>query len=745
MSWFESNFRPRAGGTAATRPELGQRRSIDGARPAGERTRSAFTTAAQEQVRHAGAPGSTVLSDDPTRAGDRYRSSRPDPWQLNVATLLIGLGALPLLLKLQVQVGLFALLLLLIGTAAARWPQLQPNRWALLALTLLGGLIVLDAYQTLIGQNAGSALLATMIALKRLESRTRRDLRVLVVAFGFLLVVQFLFGDSPWLAAWMVAMLIAAVALLADLSVAGRRAQRLEDWQAAGRLALSLTAQALPLALILFVLFPRLDAPLWDLQLGDDRAVTGLKDWLEPGSISELIVSGEDAFRVRFDAPPQLSPDAMYWRGPVLWHTDGRRWQPLRAHQSTATGSADAGPVRTLLSEPIRYSVILEPTDQRWLFALELPTQLPAGARLTADFQLLAAEPVNELRLYRAASVIDYRMQRLAPAHERAALQLPPNVTERMRALVAGWQAESRSTSEVVQQALAFFSRDPFRYTLLPPKLGANPTDAFLFETQAGFCEHYASSFVLLMRLAEIPARIVLGYLGAEYNPLSGDYLVRQSDAHAWAEVWLEGQGWVRVDPTGAIAAERVERELRFDTLGRTAPARFRLEETSALGRMVRGARFLADAFDSGWKHWVLGFSTRDQFQLLNRLGLAALREYGLALLMTAAGAAVMLTWAFALARPPRTRDPVQRCWQRFGRRLARAGLAPQRNEGPLHYRDRITAARPDLKAAIDPIVDGYLRLRYGAGSDASARGALCRRIRRFRPRRRAKPTPAMR
>jgi len=667
---------------------------------------------------------------------DRYRDRPPDRWQLTAATLLLGLGAAPLLFELRLQVGLFVLGLLLISGVAIRWPRLQPNRWVLVALTLLGGLIVLESYRSLVGQNAGSALLLVMIALKRLESRTRRDLRVLMIAIGFLFVIQFLFGESPWLMGWTLLMLSGAVALLADLEVAGRADQRRQDWLEAGRMALVLTVQALPLALVLFLLFPRLDAPLWDLQLGDERAVTGLKNWLEPGSITELIVSGEDAFRVRFDTPTSLRTEAMYWRGPVLWYSTGRRWLPWSARPGQDAASAEAMPVRELLAEPLSYTVVLEPTDQRWLFALELPTQLPDRARLTADFQLLAEKPVTDLRLYRASSVLDYRMTQLAKDQEEAALQLPPNLTERMRSLVADWQAASETDAEVVQQALSFFNQEPFSYTLLPPALGANPADEFLFETQAGFCEHYASSFVLLMRLAGIPSRIVLGYLGGEYNPLSGDYLIRQSDAHAWAEVWLDGRGWTRADPTAAIDPARVERELRFDTLGRSAPARFRVEETSALGQLVRGARFLADAFDSGWKNWVVGFSSRDQLQLLDRLGLGQLREYGLALLMTLAGSAVMLGWALALARRPRARDPIQRCWQRFGHRLTRIGLAPQHHEAPLHYRARVLKARPDLQPTVDAIVDSYLRLRYQAPPTKTDHRILCRQISRFRPRR---------
>ena len=666
---------------------------------------------------------------------DRYRGAAPDAWQLGAGTLLLALGTAPLLLHLDAQVGLYAGVLLALAGVSVRWPRLQPNRWLLLLLTLAGGLNVLDTYHSLVGRDPGSALLLTMVALKRLETRTRRDLRVLALAFGFLVVVQFLFDESPLLAGWLLLMLLLATALLADLSAAAG-AHRAAQWRASARLALVHLLQALPLALVLFFLFPRLDAPLWDLGLDQKRAVTGLKDWLEPGSIGELVVSGEDAFRVRFDRPPGMPTDAMYWRGPVLWRLDGQRWLPRHEIGEDRAVPAVEPPAAAPGAEPLRYTVVLEPTDQRWLFGLEMPVSIPDDARFTPDYQLVAEQPVDELRLYRMASAPDYRLRAPTPEERQAALALPAGVSERMRRLVADWRAGGAGAGEVVEHALAFFHREPFRYTLLPPELGGNPTDEFLFETRAGFCEHYAASFVVLMRLAGIPSRIVLGYLGGEHNPISGDYLVRQSDAHAWAEVWIAGEGWSRVDPTAAVDPARVEHDNQLGRLGSAAPVRFRVGETSLLGQAARGLRMVAGAFEAGWKHWVLGFSSAEQRQLLDWLGLGHLREYGLALLMSAAGSAVMLTWALALARRPRPRDPVQRCWQRFGRRLARLGLAPRHHEGPLDYRNRVVTVRPDLSAPVDAIVDAYLRLRYrpAAGDDPRT---LCRRVRRFRPRRR--------
>jgi hypothetical protein len=232
-----------------------------------------------------------------------------------------------------------------------------------------------------------------------------------------------------------------------------------------------------------------------------------------------------------------------------------------------------------------------------------------------------------------------------------------------------------------------------------------------------------------LMRIAGIPSRIVLGYLGGEFNPLSGDYLIRQSDAHAWTEVWLGDRGWVRVDPTAAVAAERVDANARLAALGAGAPVRFRLGDRPVLARLLYNAHLIADAMDAGWKRWVVGFSRLKQQRLLQSLGLGQFRELGLALGMIIGGAALMLLLSLALGRPPRVQDPVLRQYQRFLRKLQRLGLGRHAQEGPIDHRDRVVARRPDLRVAVDRIVALYVR------------HVLERHVKAFRPRRR--PTGA--
>jgi len=639
---------------------------------------------------------------------------------------LLALACLPLLGEVAPSVSAYLFGLLLLRFASLRWPKLTPKRWHLLGLTLAGGVVVYAAYQTLVGQEAGTALLATMLALKVLEVRRARDLRVATALFGFLLVSQFLFSQSAGLGVYFLALMVGNFALMADLTA--RDPSR--PIVGALRRSWRLTVQALPLALVLFVLFPRLSGPLWSINPPTEKARSGVKDWMEPGSVSDLVLSGELAFRVRFEgAAPR--PDQRYWRGPVLWRSDGRRWTPGSPGPSPPSPQA--------VGETLAYAITMEPSGQRWMFPLDLPLQIPPGASMTGDFQVLAERPIAEALRYRMVSALEYHTGPLALAEERAGLALPGNITPRMRALVAGWQAGSEGPEGLVAQALAHFREQPFYYTLTPPRLGPNPADALLFETRRGFCEHYAAAFALLMRIADIPARVVLGYHGGELNPLGGHYIVRQSDAHAWTEVWLPERGWVRVDPTAAIAPERVEASPLLSALTSGAPARFQVDTPAALARWLHQLRLVADAADARWYDWVVGYSDRRQQRLLDAFGLAALREYGLALGMLLASAVVLGLLVTGLARGDGHRDPLERLYARFCRRLARVGLARAPTEGPLAYGNRVGQERPDLRAGVEAFLALYLPMRYGGQAPNAGVRALRRALARFHPRRRAK------
>jgi transglutaminase-like putative cysteine protease len=616
---------------------------------------------------------------------------------------LAAVAFLPLSRFLNWRVNAFVAALFVLRLAALHWPRANPGRLALVVLTLAGVANALSVYQGVTGQQGGTALFVTMLALKLLELHGRRDLRVVAVVLGFLVVVQFLFDQSIGLAAYLALVGVAQVALLVELN-GGLEARRA---RAVAGIALRLCLQALPLTLVLFLLFPRLSGPLWSLRLDTGVGVMGMSDRLEPGAISELVVNGELAFRARFD---QVPPDAnrLYWRGLILWQPDGRGWSP---------GLDPSWPVSTKvepLGETIGYEVLLEPSRQRWLFALDLPLEVPEGTLRSADFQLLSSEPVVSAKRYRVRSAVDYRTADPPPWVRERALALPPNVTERMRSLVARWQAESDQPWALVEAALGFFNREAFHYTLLPPRLGANPADEFLFETRRGFCEHFASSFAVLMRLAGIPSRVVLGYLGGEPNRIGGYHMVWQSDAHAWVEVLIPGRGWVRVDPTAAVDPSRVDNRGASRLLGANAPLRFEVDPQGPLVRALRQARLLADSVDAAWKEWVLDFSAARQRSLLDGLGLERLQGPALAALMVVAAGLVLGLTLWGLMGQGTRPSPLESLYQRFCRRLAAAGLPRRPHEGPSDYGERVVRARPDLAAPVTRFIALYIRQRYG-------------------------------
>ncbi|HYN79023.1 MAG TPA: DUF3488 and DUF4129 domain-containing transglutaminase family protein, partial [Lamprocystis sp. (in: g-proteobacteria)] len=624
------------------------------------------------------------------------------------------------------QVSAFVALILVLRLAALRWPAAQPGRWVLLLLTLIGVANCLHANHSLVGKSGGAALLVTMLALKLLELHNRRDHRVVAIVVGPLIVVQFLFDQGLPLTLFLSAVAVVMVGLLVDLN----GGLGLPPARRVGGVTLRLALQAVPLTLVLFLLFPRLSAPLWSLNIENDQATMGMSDSMEPGSISELVVNGELAFRARFEGPPP-PPARLYWRGLVLWQVDDRRWSPGPGPRAWG-----GQPSLALAQDLIDYEVLLEPSDQRWMFALDLPTTRPADTELRGDFQLVANSPITSAKRYRLSSALDYRTAPTVEAERRYALRLPPNVTERMRSLVDQWSRGADSQWGLVQAGLDFFHREEFRYTLLPPKLGANPWDEFLFETRSGFCEHYAGSFAVLMRLGGLPSRVVLGYLGGEPNRIGGYHMIWQSSAHAWVEVLIAGRGWVRVDPTSAVAPSRVDNRGASRLLGGNAPVQFHIDADSWPARTARQLRNLIDSLDATWQGWVLDFSSEQQDLLLDRLGLRDYGAFALAGIMVTAVSVVMGLILLGLMRQAEPTDPAARSYALYCRRLESVGLARRADEGPRDYEHRIGRARPDLVAEVDGIVNSYVRNRYMRAHTEQDLQTLAQRVRAFWPRR---------
>lgn len=591
-----------------------------------------------------------------------------------------------------------------------------PKRWLLQAITFasIGG--ILAGFHTLFGREVSVTLLILLTTLKFMELRSPRDATVLVYLACFIIITNFFYSQSIPTALYMLATLLVIVSTWVHL-----HAQTITI-KPRLRVAATLLLQAIPLTLLLFILFPRVQGPLWGLPQ-DAFASSGLDDKMAPGSLSRLSLSDEVAFRVSYaDKPPRR--EQMYWRGPVLWNFDGRTWTPGRTAFSVA-------PQFTETEQVIDYSVTLEPHNKTWLFALDVPERISVPANLTYDFRIVQKEPVKARLRYEVRSHLGYHANlRENERQLQRALQLPPSLNPRALQLAATWRANSANDAAVVRAALAYFNQQNFQYTLEPPPLGFHGVDDFLFETRQGFCEHYASAFVFLMRAAHIPARVVTGYQGGEFNALGNYYIVRQSDAHAWAEIWLAGQGWVRIDPTAAIAPARVERGLSA-AVTNNAALPFMARNPP---QWLRELRLNWDTLANQWNQWVLGYNSERQFAFLTRLGMESVTWQKLALNMAAGVGLLVGLFALFMLRHliKRQPDKVQAAWLKLCRRLSKAGLPRAAHEGAQDYAERIAAARPDLTEAIRDLAARYSALRYGAVQNERAQREFISLIARF-------------
>ena len=609
----------------------------------------------------------------------------------------------------------------LVVALALRWWQRKhrPGRvpaWLKVPmLIILVASVTLD-YGNLFGREPGSALAAGLLVLKLTETESPRDARVAAAFSCFLLMAALLFGQG------LIATVVVALGLLPALTTW----RSLEPTQVPVKLprqllpAFGLLAASLPLALAAFVLVPRLSSPLWGTP-NTHAAQTGLSDQMSPSDFNELLTDDSPAMRVSFDgAPPPNSQ--RYFRAYVMWDYNGRDWNRIRL-RTQAPVTADANSF-------IRYRISLEPTHQRILPALDLPLQAPPQSQIRSDGEVFADKPVDHPLDYTLQSALHYRLQtELDPATRKLALQLPEGFDPRTHALAAELrQRFGHDDAGIIQAVLRRFHDDGFSYTLLPAPLGRNAVDDFLFNTREGFCEHYASSFTVLMRAAGIPARVVTGYQGGFWNNLGQYLLVRNSDAHAWSEVWLAGRGWVRVDPTAAVRPQRVN-------LGAASAAGNQLPWYES--GMLESARNHWDIVNRMWNQGVIGYDALRQRGLLTPFGIrevdTGMLEKLLAISITLF-CVVGLSWA--LWRRPEG-DPALAALRALERKLAGAGVARGRSEGPQNYLRRAIRALPGQRVELDYLMRCYIELRYATvePSPESLR-AFRQAVRNFQPHR---------
>ena len=609
-----------------------------------------------------------------------------------------------------------------------------PGRWTVAALLAVAVAGTLFTHRTILGREAGVTLIVMLLALKMLELRARRDAMVVFFLGFFTMLSNFFFSQSLPTAAAMLVALLGLLTALVNAHMPVGRPPLAQSLRIAGTMALL----GAPIMAALFMLFPRM-APLWGMPSDAMAGRSGLSGVMKVGTIAELALDDTVALRVRFEGAENTVPPAaaMYFRGPVLSQFDGREWQAEPLREDSAWAARNALPARLEVQGPaVRYEVTLEPQKRPWLMVLEAtprPPALPGGmqAFMTQDLQWLASRPINDVVRYSAESYPLFRHGPTTPVPAlRAYTQLPPGFNPRTLALAAQMREDpglaGGGSQALVDAALQRLRTGGYGYTLDPGVYGEHTADEFWFDRKEGFCEHIASAFVVLMRALDIPARVVTGYQGGDRNRLDGYWTVRQSDAHAWAEVWMQGSGWVRVDPTGAVSPGRVG---QFQRLRAPQGAL-----ASAMGTVIgpglaQNLRAAWEAVNNSWNQWVLNYTQTRQMDLLKALGFQSPSWEDLAMVLgcliiaAALGGMAWSLWERS------QHDPWVRLLRHARQRLARAGLELAPTLPPRAMAERVQAQFGDAGAPVAQWLLRLERLRY-APDPGTELGALRREFR---------------
>ena len=571
-------------------------------------------------------------------------------------------------------------------------------------IIMIGGVfIIYGNYGTLAGRDVGVALLVMLAAFKVFESKSKRDFYISTYLGYFLIITNFFYSQTIPTAAYMMIVIIIMTAGLINFNDTEQQLTLFQRF----KLSSTLLIQSIPILLVLFILFPRINGPLWGLPKDAYTGTTGIDDQMSPGSISKLVQSREVAFRVTFkDEIPKQS--SLYWRGPVLWQTDGRKWTTGKSGSGR-----DPAPIE-FAGEALLYDVTIEPTNKRWLFGLEMVSIPPANTYLTHDYQLKTRKALQARKAFTLTSHSSYTLGTENDTDLERGLTLPEANHPKTRELASKLREEFREPALILNAALEWLKQENFVYTLQPPLMVEDMVDEFLFDKQQGFCEHYASAFTILMRAAGIPARVVTGYQGGEINPVGNYLIVRQYDAHAWTEVWLENKGWIRVDPTAIASPTRINEGMENIIPQAIIDIPLGLENNTTAVRLWQRLRNTVDMVNYQWAQWVLGYGPERQKLFMKKFGFDSIDWKQLTfILFVFLGIIISAIAIYVFKKTPKTTAPAKRYYDIFCNKLAKAGIPRRLYEGPVAFAERASKSRQDIKSEIKNITDLYIGIRY--------------------------------
>ena len=635
----------------------------------------------------------------------------------------LGLATLPHFYNLPISIFAFFFALLGWRITAVFHPQILPVKVLLFLLSLLGVVILYIEQRSIMGRDAGTSLFIIATSLKLLEIRKERELYLLTYLCFILAGLIFLFEQSILTG---VHIILVCLCLLATLVTLNSNQFKIKS---ALKKAMTIMLQSIPLCIVIFLCFPRIESPRWMILSQKGQAKSGLADTMEPGSISDLALSDELAFRVKFEGkPPPI--ELRYWRGPVLSFTDGVRW--------TVGGGQSVSPFTwpKFLGRPYSYKVLMEAQEKNWVFPLDLPSRIPDSLFMNDRFQVFSRNYSVRRAEYDMTSYLRHKSGPISREEFRRNTQLPGDTSDQILELAEEFKKKSNNAAEYAELVLNYFREQDFSYTLTPPLMENKPIDTFLFEARTGFCSHYAAAFVYLMRVAKIPARVVTGYQGGEFNKLGGFFEIRQANAHAWAEVWLKDRGWTRYDPTAAIAPERISQNINISQQISTGSLSF-IEVDEELANSFEWFKNLPDlwsSLDYQWQSWVLNYSPNKQYGFLNKLGIASMQQSMYVILGITAIFTIIIF--YQTLRPKRSKlSKALRSYNKFCQILASRNLVRATGETPLAFSSRAAEFLPNASNSIKRITELFEKLNYYPQPKESDLIELCTEIKLFKAR----------
>ncbi len=635
--------------------------------------------------------------------------------------LLVSLALITLPHSQHLPASLFSFFCLLwlwrfIGIFKPRW---LPGKLLIFAVTLSALALLYHQHQGVFGRDAGTALFVTALGLKLLEIRSERDIYLITFLAFIVAATEFLYQQSMLMAVYI---LLVCCSLLGTLvSINAKTSQTL----AALKTSTLIIAQAFPIAIVIFLVFPRIEAPRWMWLEDNSKGLTGLSDTLEPGAISQLGLSDELVFRVKFKGaiPP---PIERYWRGPVFTYTDGKSWRESRKQSQTIASIAPE-----YKGQIYQYKLLMEPQPHNWVYALEMPVNYSAPLTMTAAYQLITPKKPEERAEYQITSYTQYTLNKTNNTELNENLQLPHEPSDRLVQLVRQLGGFNHPPEYLINNLFRYFRQNEFYYTLTPPLMPHNPIESFLFDARAGFCSHYATAFVYLLRIAGIPARVIGGYQGGEINSVGGFLEVRQANAHAWTEVWLKNKGWTRFDPTTAVAPERIEQNVNIEQqISNRAISFIPSAQLQNSLSWLKQARQLWSSLDYKWQRWVINYNTDAQTGIFELFGIQDWRKlfYGLLILIAVF---ILVLFQIMIKKTSRQSDPAVELYRKFCKKIPKTPI--KTGETPADYARRCQKLYPNQYKEIEIITRLFINIHYQPDPDKQALMKLKKQIRHFK------------